>query len=130
MMLTDAEFQNLKNYCKIDQDFDDDVLKMLVNSVEWELAKAISPVVKPEDFKTEPRFKIALMKEVKEEYYERGLTAGTHRYDLLLGLDGIINQLRSELNENDGYDGTNHLLLSPGGDQSQDTSTDQESTSV
>lgn len=32
MILTDAEFANLKNYCKIDQDYDDDVLKMITET--------------------------------------------------------------------------------------------------
>lgn len=101
MMLTDAEFANLKNYCKIDQDYDDDVLKMIINADEIEIARAIKADSLPSEYVNEPRFKIALMKQVKEDYYQRGLTADAYRPELTSGINGIINQLRGELDSED-----------------------------
>lgn len=101
MILTDAEFANLKNYCKIDQDYDDDVLKMIINADEIEIARAIKYGSAPNDYVNEPRFKIALMKQVKEDYYQRGLTADAYRPELASGINGIVNQLRGELDSED-----------------------------
>lgn len=101
MMLTDAEFANLKIYCKIDQNYDDDVLKMIVNADEIEIARAIDADSTPNKYVEEPRFKIALMKQVKEDYYQRGLTADSYRPELTSGINGIIHQLRGELNDED-----------------------------
>jgi uncharacterized phage protein (predicted DNA packaging) len=101
MILTDAEFANLKNYCKIDQDYDDDVLKMIINADEIEIARAIKYGSVPDDYVNEPRFKIALMKQVKEDYYQRGLTADAYRPELVSGINGIVNQLRGELDSED-----------------------------
>lgn len=101
MILTDAEFANLKNYCKIDQDYDDDVLKMIINADEIEIARAIKYGSVPNDYVNEPRFKIALMKQVKEDYYQRGLTADAYRPELVSGINGIVNQLRGELDSED-----------------------------
>ena len=101
MILTDAEFANLKNYCKIDQDYDDDVLKMIINADEIEIARAIKYGSAPNDYVNEPRFKIALMKQVKEDYYQRGLTADAYRPELVSGINGIVNQLRVELDSED-----------------------------
>lgn len=101
MMLTDAEFANLKNYCKIDQEYDDDVLTMIVNADEIEIAHAINADSTPAKYVNEPRFKIALMKQVKEDYYQRGLTADSYRPELTSGINGIIHQLRGELNDED-----------------------------
>lgn len=101
MILTDAEFSNLKNYCKIDQDYDDDVLKMIISADEIEIARAIKYGSVPNDYVNEPRFKIALMKQVKEDYYQRGLTADAYRPELVSGINGIVNQLRGELDSED-----------------------------
>lgn len=101
MILTDAEFANLKNYCKIDQDYDDGVLKMIINADEIEIARAIKYGSAPNDYVSEPRFKIALMKQVKEDYYQRGLTADAYRPELVSGINGIVNQLRGELDSED-----------------------------
>lgn len=101
MILTDAEFANLKNYCKIDQDYDDNVLKMIINADEIEIARAIKYGSVPNDYVNEPRFKIALMKQVKEDYYQRGLTADAYRPELVSGINGIVNQLRGELDSED-----------------------------
>lgn len=101
MILTDVEFANLKNYCKIDQDYDDDVLKMIINADEIEIARAIKYGSAPNDYVKDPRFKIALMKQVKEDYYQRGLTADAYRPELVSGINGIVNQLRGELDSED-----------------------------
>lgn len=101
MILTGDEFANLKNYCKIDQDYDDDVLKMIINADEIEIARAIKADSLPSEYVNEPRFKIALMKQVKEDYYQRGLTADAYRPELTSGINGIINQLRGELDSED-----------------------------
>ena len=101
MILTGDEFANLKNYCKIAQDYDDDVLKMIINADEIEIARAIKYGSAPSDYVNEPRFKIALMKQVKEDYYQRGLTADAYRPELVSGINGIVNQLRGELDSED-----------------------------
>ncbi len=88
---------NLKNYCKIDQDYDDDILTIMINSAAKVIAKAIAAESKPDDYLDEPRFKIAVMKQVAEDYYQRGLTADSYRPELGTGVNGIINQLRSEV---------------------------------
>ena len=87
---------NLKNYCKIDQNFDNDILIMMVDSAATLIAVAISEGSNVNLYYNEPRFKIAIMKQVKEDYYERGITADSYRPELSTGIDGIINQLRSE----------------------------------
>ena len=92
----DTFLDTLKNYCKVDQDFDDDIIVMMANSAAKMIAKAINQDYDPKKFNDEPRFKIAVMKQVKEDYYERGLTADNYRPELTSGIDGLINQLRSE----------------------------------
>ena len=120
-------FANLKNYCKIDQDFDDEILKIIVDAAALMIARAIKWESTPDDYADEPRFKIAVMKQLKEEYYERALTADSYRPEIGSGINGIINQLRSEVNtdETTEHDGTDNILLSPNGDQSGNSSTDQ-----
>ena len=124
-------FANLKNYCKIDQDFDDEILKIIVDAAALMIARAIKWESKPADYFDEPRFKIALMKQVKEYFYERGITADSYRPVLSSGIDGLINQISSEVNtdETTEHDGTDNILLSPNGDQSGNSSTDQGSES-
>ena len=87
---------NLKNYCKIDQNFDDDILIMMVDSAATLIAAAIDESSNANLYYNKPRFKIAIMKQVKEDYYERGITADSYRPELSTGINGIINQLRSE----------------------------------
>lgn len=93
----DPFLDNLKNYCKVDQDFDNDIIIDMANAAAIMIAKAISKSSEPEDYAREPRFKIAVMKQVKEDYYERGLTADSYRPEIGSGINGIINQLRSEV---------------------------------
>lgn len=93
--IDESFMSNLKNYCKIDQDFDDEILKMMVDSAATLIAAAINPNVSANRYFNEPRFRIAVMKQVKEDYYERGITADSYRPELSTGINGIINQLRS-----------------------------------
>ena len=104
---------NLKNYCKVDQDFDDEIIIEMANAAATMIAKAIDKSKTPDDYADEPRFKIAVMKQVKEDYYERGLTADSYRPEIGSGINGIINQLRSEVttDETQEHDWTNYLLL-------------------
>ncbi|MDT3393958.1 MAG: head-tail connector protein [Bacillota bacterium] len=95
-LLQPEKLEILKNYCKIDQDFDDELLKSLVDASALELARAIKSDSEPTEFIDEPRFFIALMKQVKEDYYQRGLTADSYRPVLATTVYGIINQLRAE----------------------------------
>lgn len=95
-LLPSEKLETLKNYCKIDQDFDDELLKALVNASALELARAIKSESRPTEFINEPRFFIALMKQVKEDYYLRGITADSYRPILANSVIGIINQLRAE----------------------------------
>ena len=92
-----AFLDNVKNYCKIDPDYDDDIVKTMVDAAAKAIARAIQVNSKPIDYVKEPRFLIAVMKQVKEDYYERGLTADSYRPELGTGVNGIINQLRSEV---------------------------------
>jgi len=101
-LLTDDQFSTLKLYCKIDQDFDDSVLQNLVDSAGLEIARAIQADSAPENFISDPRFLIALMKQVKEDYYQRGLTSdSSYRATLANGVEDIVNQMRAELSDDD-----------------------------
>ncbi|WP_251547858.1 head-tail connector protein [Limosilactobacillus caecicola] len=93
----DNFLDNLKNYCKVDQDFDDEIIIIMANAAAIMITNAIDQDKKPSDFDDDPRFKIAVMKQVKEDYYERGLSADNYRPELTSGIDGLINQLRSEV---------------------------------
>ena len=116
---------NLKNYCKVDQDFDDKIIIEMANAASTMIAKAIDKSKTPDDYADEPRFKIAVMKQVKEDYYERGLTADSYRPEIGSGINGIINQLRSEVtaDETQEHDWTNYLLLRSIGRWSGDATT-------
>lgn len=100
--LSKDQFTTLKNYCKIDQNFDDDVLHELIESAALELCAAIKDQSKPDDFKDEPRFFVAIMKIVKEDYDYRGMGSEVMRFPLAnQSVINIINQLRSEITEGD-----------------------------
>lgn len=132
MKLTDEQFATIKNYCKIDQDFDDDVLHILIDSASDEIAKAIVKDGTAETFlvsedQYDNRFFVAVMKQVAEEYTQRGLTSTNYRFELLTGLNSIINQLRSEyMHEISDDDGENNLLFNQFGNRSENSSTDSE----
>ena len=68
-----------------------------------------------------------VMKQVAEEYTQRGLTSTNYRFELLTGLSSIINQLRSEyMHETIDDDGENNILLDQFGDRSKNSPTDSE----
>ena len=83
-----------KLYCKIDFDFEDELLRLMIESAEEQICFAIKDGSKPEDFTNYPKFKMAVLKQVKEEYDHRGLSADTVRYPLANGVLNIIHQLR------------------------------------
>lgn len=105
-LLTDQQFKTLKLYCKIDQDFDDDVLNELIESAASEISHAISSTKQPSDFISDHRFFVALMKYVEEDYYYRGTGSEVMRFPLQnTTINNVIHQLRSELDETDANDG-------------------------
>lgn len=132
MRLTDEQFATIKNYCKIDQDFDDDVLHIIIDGASDVIAKAIvedgtSDTFLVSEDKYDSRFFVAVMKQVAEEYTQRGLTSTNYRFELLTGLSSIINQLRSEyMHETIDDDGENNILLNQFGDRSKNSPTDSE----
>lgn len=132
MRLTDEQFATIKNYCKIDQDFDDDVLHIIIDGASDVIAKAIvedgtSDTFLVSEDKYDSRFFVAVMKQVAEEYTQRGLTSTNYRFELLTGLNSTINQLRSEyMHETIDDDGENNILLNQFGDRSKNSPTDSE----
>ena len=102
--LTDEQFQVLKMYLKVDQTIEDPMIMQLVHDACGEISSAISFGSNPEQFLSNPetrdRFFTALMKQVKEDYDYRGM--GVMRFPLQTSTTNIINQLRSELPEEDG----------------------------
>lgn len=130
MKLTDEQFATIKNYCKIDQDFDDDVLHIIIDGASDVIAKAIvedgtSDTFLVSEDKYDSRFFVAVMKQVAEEYTQRGLTSTNYRFELLTGLNSTINQLRSEyMHEIIDDDGENNILLDQFGDRSKNSPTD------
>lgn len=132
MRLTDEQFATIKNYCKIDQDYDDDLLHIIIDGASDEIAKAIvengtSDTFLVSEDKYDSRFFVAVMKQVAEEYTQRGLTSTNYRFELLTGLSSIINQLRSEyMHETIDDDGENNILLDQFGDRSKNSPTDSE----
>lgn len=132
MKLTDEQFATIKNYCKIDQDFDDDVLHIIIDGASDVIAKAIvedgtSDTFLVSEDKYDSRFFVAVMKQVAEEYTQRGLTSTNYRFELLTGLNSTINQLRSEyMHETIDDDGENNILLNQFRDRSKNSPTDSE----
>ena len=130
MKLTDEQFATIKNYCKIDQDFDDDVLHIIIDGASDVIAKAIvedgtSDTFLVSEDKYDSRFFVAVMKQVAEEYTQRGLTSTNYRFELLTGLNSTINQLRSEyVHETIDDDGENNILLDQFGGRSKNSPTD------
>ena len=89
-----VDLDEVKLYCKIDFDFEDELLRLMIESAEEQICFAIKDGSKPEDFADYPKFKMAVLKQVKEEYDHRGLSADTMRYPLANGVLNIIHQLR------------------------------------
>ena len=85
----------VKLYCKIDYDFEDEIIKEMIESAQEQICFAIDDKAKPEDFEKYAKFKLAVKKQVKEEYEHRGMSADTMRYPLANGVLNIIHQLRT-----------------------------------
>ena len=94
--------EEVKLYCKIDYDFEDDLLIELIESAKEQICFAIDNDLNPDDLVDYAKFRLAVKKQVKEEYEHRGLSADSERYPLANGVLNIIHQLRTrrELDEN------------------------------
>lgn len=95
-LIDEEQFKQIKNYLKVDIDYEDDLIKEFLDTVALILVDAIDITKEPEDFINEPRFNLAVKKQAKEEYEHRGLTADTTRYSLANGVENIIHQLRAK----------------------------------
>lgn len=94
--------EEVKLYCKIDYDFEDDLLVELIESAQEQICFAIGNDLRPQDLEGYAKFRLAVKKQVKEEYEHRGMSADTMRYPLANGVLNIIHQLRTrgEVDEN------------------------------
>lgn len=94
--------EEVKLYCKIDYDFEDDLLVELIESAQEQICFAIGNDLQPKDLQGYAKFRLAVKKQVKEEYEHRGMSADTMRYPLANGVLNIIHQLRTrgEVDEN------------------------------
>lgn len=88
-------FEEVKLYCKIDYDFEDDLLIELIESAKEQICFAIDNDLSPDDLVDYAKFRLAVKKQVKEEYEHRGMSADTMRYPLANGVLNIIHQLRT-----------------------------------
>lgn len=88
-------FEEVKLYCKIDYDFEDDLLLELIESAKEQICFAIDNDLSPDDLVDYAKFRLAVKKQVKEEYEHRGMSADTMRYPLANGVLNIIHQLRT-----------------------------------
>ena len=86
--------EEVKLYCKIDYDFEDDLLIELIESAKEQICFAIDNDLNPDDLVDYAKFRLAVKKQVKEEYEHRGMSADTMRYPLANGVLNIIHQLR------------------------------------
>lgn len=87
--------EEVKLYCKIDYDFEDDLLIELIESAKEQICFAIDNDLNPDDLVDYAKFRLAVKKQVKEEYEHRGMSADTMRYPLANGVLNIIHQLRT-----------------------------------
>lgn len=87
--------EEVKLYCKIDYDFEDDLLIELIESAKEQICFAIDNDLTPDDLVGYAKFRLAVKKQVKEEYEHRGMSADTMRYPLANGVLNIIHQLRT-----------------------------------
>lgn len=87
--------EEVKLYCKIDYDFEDDLLLELIESAKEQICFAIDNDLNPDDLVDYAKFRLAVKKQVKEEYEHRGMSADTMRYPLANGVLNIIHQLRT-----------------------------------
>lgn len=94
MAITNELLQKVKMYCKVDYGFEDDIIIMMIESAQEQICFAIQEGSTPDDFVNYKKFELAVMKQVKEEYEHRGLSADSERYPLANGVLNIIHQLR------------------------------------
>ena len=87
--------EEVKLYCKIDYDFEDELLLELIESAKEQICFAIDNDLSPDDLVDYAKFRLAVKKQVKEEYEHRGMSADTMRYPLANGVLNIIHQLRT-----------------------------------
>ena len=87
--------EEVKLYCKIDYDFEDDLLLELIESAKEQICFAIDNDLSSDDLVDYAKFRLAVKKQVKEEYEHRGMSADTMRYPLANGVLNIIHQLRT-----------------------------------
>jgi len=87
--------EEVKLYCKIDYNFEDDLLIELIESAKEQICFAIDNDLNPDDLVDYAKFRLAVKKQVKEEYEHRGMSADTMRYPLANGVLNIIHQLRT-----------------------------------
>lgn len=94
--------EEVKLYCKIDSDFEDDLLIEMIEAAREQICFAIGNNLRPQDLEGYAKFRLAVKKQVKEEYEHRGMSADTMRYPLANGVLNIIHQLRTrgEVDEN------------------------------
>lgn len=95
-LIDPEQIETIKNYLKVDTDYEDDLIKEFLDSVALELVDAIDCNRTVEFYLDEPRFHLAVKKQAKEEYEHRGLSADTMRYSLANGVLNIIHQLRAK----------------------------------
>ncbi|WP_247906762.1 head-tail connector protein [Streptococcus anginosus] len=94
MAVSKELLDSVKLYCKIDYDFEDEIIEEMIESAQEQICFAIEKGSTPETFKNYSKFQLAIKKQVKEEYEHRGLSADTERYPLANGVLNIIHQLR------------------------------------
>lgn len=86
--------ESFKLYCKIDFDFEDDLLEEMIGGCVEQVAYAIDAQPDIDSLMKNKRFILAVKKQVKEEYDNRGTTSNFMRYPLANGVLNIIHQLR------------------------------------
>ena len=93
-LISKEQYEQIKIYLKVDIDYEDALIKEMLDAVALELVDAVDTSKAPADFMEEPRYHLAVKKQAKEEYEHRGLSADTMRYSLANGVENIIHQLR------------------------------------
>lgn len=101
-LLNNDQLETMKRYCKIDGDYDIDVLKAIILSSADEIAAAIDETMTAEEFmnneELKGRFFVALMKYTEEEYENRGTGSDIMRFPSAnQSINNIINQIRAKL---------------------------------
>lgn len=93
--------ESFKLYCKIDFDFEDSLLEEIIEGCAEQVAYAIDAQPNIDSLMDNKRFILAVKKQVKEEYDNRGTTSNFMRYPLANGVLNIIHQLRHRTDTNE-----------------------------